>query len=202
MDRLSTLITPWTGLLGLWLLAAPGCTEGESTPPRQRVVAVTAEQRSGPDLESFCDVHASGTAARQLDLPPLDHPERARTDRWRWINVWATWCQPCIEEMPMLLEWQRRLSERGNAVELIFLSVDETSEVVDEFRRTHPRTPPSLRLSDHEALPGWITSLGMDQGATLPLQIFADPRGGMRCARSGAVNASHFDTVRQLVTVD
>ena len=71
--------------------------------------------------------------------------------------------------------------------------------MIAQFRRDHPRTPESLRLSDPAALAGWIERLGLDPGATLPIQVFVDPAGGVRCVRSGAVEEGHFDTVARLI---
>ena len=47
------------------------------------------------------------------------------------LNFWATWCPPCIEEMPSL----NRLSERykGKGLEVIGLSVDEDADAYSEF---------------------------------------------------------------------
>jgi thiol-disulfide isomerase/thioredoxin len=39
------------------------------------------------------------------------------------VNVWATWCGSCQEEMPMLLSLRQRYASRG--IEVVFVSVDE-----------------------------------------------------------------------------
>lgn len=51
------------------------------------------------------------------------------------LNVWATWCQPCVEEMPDLLRLQRELSKDG--FQLILISAD--------FSRHRPKTIEMLR---------------------------------------------------------
>ena len=42
------------------------------------------------------------------------------------VNVWATWCTPCREELPDLLRLQRELADRG--FRLILVSADVTSQ--------------------------------------------------------------------------
>ena len=201
MDRLSTLILRTAACLVL--LGGPvttGCEDGSAVPAGSgRVVSVTQEQGAVPDLASFCDVRDGAGPTRSLSLPPLDRAAPATPGRWRWVNLWATWCQPCIEEMPLLLEWQRRLTAEGRAVDLVLISVDEDAEAVARFRQRRPQTPPSLRLTDPTALEGWITGLGLDRGATLPINAFADPQGRLRCARSGAVGASDYAAVAHLL---
>lgn len=43
------------------------------------------------------------------------------------VNIWATWCQPCIEEFPELLRLHRQYGGKG--VELILVSADFESEM-------------------------------------------------------------------------
>ena len=42
------------------------------------------------------------------------------------VNVWATWCQPCREEMPLLLRLRQEYRDRG--VELLLVSGDFSTE--------------------------------------------------------------------------
>ena len=48
------------------------------------------------------------------------------TKKLRLINVWATWCAPCVAEFPGLVSISRRLANRD--FELITISVDETKD--------------------------------------------------------------------------
>ena len=49
------------------------------------------------------------------------------------INLWATWCRPCIQEMPHLVEMQEKYRDKG--FEIIGLDVDgdETKEQIEAF---------------------------------------------------------------------
>ena len=51
-----------------------------------------------------------------------------KLDKWQGkvvvLNVWATWCPPCVKEMPTLDRLQKRLG--GDFFQVIVLSVDET----------------------------------------------------------------------------
>ena len=47
------------------------------------------------------------------------------------VNFLATWCPPCVEEFPAMIELQRQLKSKG--VNLVFVSVDDTWENVDRF---------------------------------------------------------------------
>jgi peroxiredoxin len=41
------------------------------------------------------------------------------------LNFWATWCPPCIEEMPSLVQLQQRWKDKGVVVLAVSLDVDD-----------------------------------------------------------------------------
>ena len=48
------------------------------------------------------------------------------------VNFWATWCPPCLEEIPVLVELQSRYRSRG--VRFVGLALDDV-EAVHEYAR-------------------------------------------------------------------
>ncbi|MEY2777077.1 MAG: hypothetical protein RLY30_1175 [Pseudomonadota bacterium] len=59
------------------------------------------------------------------------------------VNFWATWCPPCIEEMPELSQFHSELSASG--VKVIGIAVDSPSSV-REFLAARPVSYPSFTL--------------------------------------------------------
>jgi cytochrome c biogenesis protein CcmG/thiol:disulfide interchange protein DsbE len=43
------------------------------------------------------------------------------------LNFWATWCPPCIEEMPSLVQMQERMKAKGVTVLAVSIDVDENA---------------------------------------------------------------------------
>src|SRR5215467_8237023 len=43
------------------------------------------------------------------------------------LNFWATWCAPCVEEMPSLVRMQQRLKNNGVDVLAVSVDVDESA---------------------------------------------------------------------------
>ena len=51
-----------------------------------------------------------------------------------FINFWATWCKPCLEEMPSIERAQEILKDKN--IEFLFAS-DETTHQIEEFKTDH-----------------------------------------------------------------
>jgi peroxiredoxin len=49
------------------------------------------------------------------------------------LNFWATWCPPCIEELPTLMELQRRMPQ----VAVLAISTDEDADAYKRFLTEH-----------------------------------------------------------------
>jgi thiol-disulfide isomerase/thioredoxin len=201
MDRLHAV--------AIALIVAAGCKkeggEEKGKPVEEdtgRINAVETVQKKAVSTEEFCDVLPKTAAeAKPLALPPLAGGQTpAASSTWRWINVWATWCHPCIEEMPLLAGWQKQLAGEGLKYELVFVSADDTDAEVDAFRKKHPQWPPSLRIDKPEtALPTWFGAIGIGEGSPIPVHLLVDPAGKVRCVRAGEVKESDLPAIRSLL---
>jgi thiol-disulfide isomerase/thioredoxin len=187
MDRLSTLSFAAAALLLSW-----GCADDTpkgAPPSRVNAVAAVAEK---VDLESFCDVRGDKAFA----YPDLAaRPPAAAAGRWRWINLWATWCKPCIVELPLVTQWTRQLD-----ADLVLISFDVDDASVAAFQKEHAEVTGSLRVADLDRAKTWLTTLGLDSGAPIPIHIFVDPSNTTRCIRAGAINRTDHDTVKALLS--
>ena len=84
-----------------------------------------------PFKPTVVNVSLGETAKVFEDLASLELPLEAPITL---VNFWATWCPPCVEEFPAMLELQRRLEGK---VDIIFVSIDEKWENVDSFFQKH-----------------------------------------------------------------
>lgn len=197
MDRLSNLI----GALAALSLACSG-EAPPAAPARSRVDAVVAAPPADPALGDFCEARPAAAEAPLLVLPELDGALAAPElqGRWTWVNVWATWCGPCVEEMPRLAGWPDKLRQDGAELQLVFLSTDLEAAQLDVFRKRNAWAPPSLRMKDGGAAPTWVEGLGLGLAPVLPLHLFVNPEGKVVCARSGSVQSDAYAAVKALVS--
>ncbi len=60
-----------------------------------------------------------------------------------FINIWATWCPPCVDEMPTMQRLHDRLHDRG--LEILAISIDALgAQVVKPFMQQYRLTFPAL----------------------------------------------------------
>ena len=59
------------------------------------------------------------------------------------LNYWATWCPPCVEETPALIELNKRISSRNGVV--LGVSVDEDEQAYKKFIQDHGINFPTSR---------------------------------------------------------
>lgn len=67
------------------------------------------------------------------------------------LNAWASWCDPCREESPLLQRWHRRMARGDRGVVLGIDGLDVTSDA-RAFVREYDLTYPMLRDPETEAL--------------------------------------------------
>jgi cytochrome c biogenesis protein CcmG/thiol:disulfide interchange protein DsbE len=121
--------------------------------------------------------------APAFDLPRLAGGGRASLRDYRGrvvvLNIWASWCDPCRAESPLLERWHRRIEGAGGTVlgvDVLDVSSDARA-FVREFELTYPQ------LHDSE------DSLRSDYGATgVPETAVIDRRGRVAAMRRGPVD--------------
>jgi thiol-disulfide isomerase/thioredoxin len=69
------------------------------------------------------------------------------------VNFWATWCEPCVAEMPSLERLRKRLSGRG--VEVIAVNYQENAARIQPFVERLGLTFPIVRDHDGTARSAW-----------------------------------------------
>jgi thiol-disulfide isomerase/thioredoxin len=116
---------------------------------------------------------ATGDTRPDLVLPDLDARPR---DLSEWdgklvlLNFWASWCGPCIEEMPLLDRTQQR--HAGDGLQVIGVAVDDADDV-RAFLARHGVSYPIL-LADPNADDDASVRFGDNRGV-LPYSVLIGP---------------------------
>lgn len=78
-----------------------------------------------------------GKVAPDFTVQDSDHKVSLRDFRGKILvlNFWATWCPPCVEEMPSLVQMDQRLKDKGIAV--LGVSIDVDADAYHRFLKEY-----------------------------------------------------------------
>ncbi|WP_010416371.1 redoxin family protein [Anaerophaga thermohalophila] len=126
-----------------------------------------------------------------LDLAGIRKLVENDSKKLRLINVWATWCAPCVIEYPDLVKIQRMYGQRD--FEFISLSVDkmENREKVQEFLQNAHSAIQNYIYSegDHYKL---IEAIDPEWNGALPYSMLIEPGGKVVWKCQGAVDPAEL----------
>jgi cytochrome c biogenesis protein CcmG/thiol:disulfide interchange protein DsbE len=95
------------------------------------------------------------------------------------LNFWATWCPPCVEETPSLVQMQQRLKDKG--VVVLAVSVDADANAYHRFLKDHNVNLLTVRDADQKSNALYGTSM-------FPETYVIDRQGVVRRKFIGAVD--------------
>jgi thiol-disulfide isomerase/thioredoxin len=93
------------------------------------------------------------------------------------LDVWASWCGPCKQELPMLDDMATRL--RGRGVEIVAVSIDDSRDDAETFLRSRPTWSMRLAHDPDGKVPGKL------QPAKMPSSYIVDRKGVIRQVNAG-----------------
>jgi len=130
---------------------------------------------------------ATRLAAPDFALPQPDGPD-LRLSSYRGkvvlLDFWATWCDPCREEIPHLVELQQRYGDRG--LQIIGISMDDSIEPVSPFyQQFHMNYPVVMGSAKTGELYGGVLGL--------PITFLIDRDGRIYSKHIGATDAAVFE---------
>ena len=108
------------------------------------------------------------------------------------VNVWASWCGPCRQEMPDLAAAQ----QRETRVAFVFVNLSENEDTVRSFLAGRRLDLRNVLLDPHGVITRAVGSAGV------PTTLFYDARGRLVDTHVGVLNAAALDgRVRDLLQV-
>lgn len=114
--------------------------------------------------------------------------------RYVLVNLWATWCGPCINELPSLVRLQAELPQDKIAVLPLDLEKHDAQKVVEFLERTKIEGLPIYIDRDFSAMRGFAAN-------ELPLTILIDSEGREVARAAGEQKWDDADSVAFLKAI-
>jgi peroxiredoxin len=159
-------------------LAISAVTEGEYGVARQVLNALRARYKDNPkvqqkvqnDLKRLDTVGKPAPLFAAEDINGLPIRLDAFRGKYVLIDFWATWCSPCVAELPRLQAAYRLYG--GSGLEIIGVSLDENKTAVTDFVKV--RKLPWRQLHNATSSADLVESFGV---SSIPATYLVDPQG-------------------------
>lgn len=163
------------GVGGVSALAGAGVAWWQSRPEPAEVTAFWQSRFERPDGREI--------AAASLRGRPL------------LLNFWATWCPPCVQELPMIEAFWRE--NAANGFQVLALAIDQPSAVRRFLAREALTFPVGLAGLQGTGL---AASLGNASGG-LPFSVFFRPDGSVLRQKLGQLKPSDLQDWRNSIRI-
>jgi thiol-disulfide isomerase/thioredoxin len=166
---------------------------------RMPSVAVAAPAASAPAAERSAEpagdpAGVSGPGYTLMDLPAI---KKAVSGRGKpvLVHFWASWCGPCLQELPTIEKLARDLKPRG--IDVLSLSLDDPARAGDRVVQLLTTKAPSLtRNIVHVADPdAFINAVDPQWEGSIPALFAYDLKGQLRGRMIGEATRTDLDNL-------
>lgn len=146
----------------------------------------------------------SDKAAAETNLPLVDlagYKQMVASNRGKALMVtfWATWCEPCRDEFPMIAELAKKYGPQGLAVAGVSLDEDSDLGLVRQFlAQAHPDFP-NYREKPGIDVNAFYQGVNPDWRGTMPQTIFYGRDGHIARYLIGARPPAAFEDAIRLI---
>ena len=133
-------------------------------------------------------------AVKVVKFDALEHLMNRKGEKIEVINFWATWCKPCIKELPFFQELQNNLSDRVNVtlISLDFVDVLDTKVIPFVERK---KLTPDVLLLDEIDYNSWIDKVDPSWSGAIPATLIINHQTGERNFHEGELAEGDLETM-------
>lgn len=156
------------------------------------LVAGVTWQRIFGDDSGGSGARLDGTRLLALALPDVSGREQP-LEQWKGkvviVNFWATWCEPCREEMPRFVKLQDEYGDKG--LQFVGVAIDQV-EKVERFGAEIHLNYPSL-IGGYGAIE--LSKATGNRYGALPFTVILDRGGGIVHTQLGPVKDAQLRSI-------
>ncbi len=180
----------WTVLAGL--VIASGYLGYRLYHYQQEETARSPAEATGAGAQAAMEAQVLGVRRPEFTLPDLDGRQRSITE-WDGkvvaLNFWATWCPPCLKEVPEFVSLQEKYRTQG--LQFIGIALQKPEEV-REFVAEHGVNYPILagELEVIKLAEAYGNSIG-----ALPYTVIIDRNGQIAHVKPGILPTEEAESI-------
>lgn len=145
------------GVVSLICLLAPVHARAQASPTK---VATSATKPATPRDPALIDLDGYKRVVAKYRGKPL------------LVTFWATWCEPCRDEFPMLVELSKQYAPQGLAIFGVSLDNDADMHLVRHFLALHKPTFPNYRQKPGIDVDAFYVGVNPAWTGTMPETVF------------------------------
>ena len=152
---------------------------------------VRPAQQLPPPVASEFETAATLAELDDLSLPSLDDLQPRRLGEWQGkvvvVNFWATWCPPCVKEIPLFVSYQQQYAGKLQFIGVGFDDATEMAGMEEELQMNYPTL-----VLDEMLVNEVFARLGNNR-QVLPYTAVFDSQGRFANSHFGEVDETVFE---------
>ncbi|NME69641.1 TlpA family protein disulfide reductase [Flammeovirga aprica] len=96
-----------------------------------------------------------------------------KDDTLRVINFWATWCKPCVKELPYFEQLDQEFKAKGQKAKVVLISLDMNEKNISNYIKKKNLTTPTLWLDDPDGN-AWLGKVNPNWDGAIPVTLIID----------------------------
>lgn len=146
------------------------------------------------------NMQAQEASIEVIHFPDLENWFNAENDTLYVINFWATWCRPCVAELPFFDDVAAE--HKDEPVQVLLISLDFADEVdgkvAQYIERRDPKSP--ILVLDEPNANKWIDKVAVEWTGAIPATVFVNKKHQIREFHEGDYTREElFDKVETLI---
>ncbi len=143
-------------------------------------------------LLTFSQYHSAAQDVKKINIADLEKILSSRTDKLYVLNLWATWCAPCVKELPA---FEKVAAEYDRSkVEFIMVSLDFPSQIETQLIPFLKKRQITLDVSvmmetDHNL---WIEKVDPSWQGNIPSTLFFNNSDRKRHFHPGEIDENEI----------